>query len=469
MALSRRTVLVLAMGAVAASVAGVGVGALVAEPGTPRRTRPGAEPLGSLVFPVPVEGTVVEVAPGGVQAAIDAAPPGRLTVIATAGSYADVVTVPRGKQVTIQPRSYPSLGRSDVVWFDGQGRIARQITASDSLTLLGIGTRHHAGDWESDTSRTDSLHAPIYFGGSSPGRMEQCHITSTAANGFSFIVPMTIRHVTVEDVGHTGFFGTTAHDSVVEHVLVRRYNAQGRAPEPESAAFKLTRTRGATVRDIWIEDGNGAHGLWLDVSCTDFEVVSAVVAGAEVDGRLPIKTGLNLELSERGVVVDAQVTGTSAAGIVCLDTGHVRIWSSDLRGNNAGLLLLKSDRFNDGEAPNGSAADVPWVTSAIEVGNCDFDGRIPLVSYDDGAREYLGASFVHYLGGCTFASSGPEFGALGGDRQGFDSEAALRAVPADYGGPLGSRLGPVYFGTDPDEVARTRVPLPADVETLLGT
>jgi hypothetical protein len=426
---------------------------------------PGAPALGSKVFTVPAGVPSVEVKPGGIQTAINAAAPGPVTLVAIGGTYKDQFSVPRGKSVTIQPKSSPALGVSDVVWFDGGGTVARQATASSKLLFRGIGTRNHAPAYEPDPQKGDSNNAAFYFGGETPGSgFEDCIIGQTTGNGFSSMVPIVLRRCTIEDIGHTGFMATRANGSIVEDVLIRRFNTKGRPAEPESAAAKITRTKGMTLRNVRIEDGNGAHGLWLDVSCTDVTFVHIVGKGAGVAGRKALVNVLNLELSERILLVDVQASGATDAGVMVNDTGHVRFWGCDLRGNFVGAWLKKSPRYNTGA--EGDPKDVPWITAGIEFHNTRFDGPNQIWAYDD-TKQYDGASWIEIIEGCDFGLRQPtgimwRFGQKAGGKELYP--ATLDQLASVLGA---TKVRSNYQGTDHAAAAKTRVTPPAAVQELL--
>lgn len=471
----RRTALILGVGALVTTSAALAslteentrLRTPVEKPTAPALREPGARPLGSFALEVPLGYAPMPVspAPGVVRSTLAAAVESgrkKVCLLAQGGSYVEPFTVPAGLDVIFQPRSQPALGTSDQVILDGRGVLERHVTASGRLLFRGVKTQGHVPPFgTSDGGNAEnSENVAFYFGGTAPGSgFEDSWLTKSAGNVFKSLVDeTTVRRCTIEDIGHTPFFLSAADDSLVEDTLIRRYNLGGYPPEPQSAAFKVTGSEDLTVKNVAYEDGNGAHGAWLDDTCWKFTFTHIRWNGAPVDGRKAIKSGITLELCEDGTLVDVAGAGCSS-GVAVVDTGHVHIWDSDLRGNYVGAGFRQDKRSNTAgriETPE----DVPMKTLGCTVHNTRFDGSFPIIAFDDSLLfNLLGGQMVTVIEGCDFAGGGPELAAAGGARRAFDNQAALSAVPASHGGDS-LRVGSNYFGTDSAAAAKVRVRSP---------
>jgi hypothetical protein len=384
----------------------------------------------------------------------------KLAIICAGGSYSDTWSTPAGSDVIFLPKPATALNVSEQVWFDGGNKLKRQMTATGRVRFRGIGARNYAPPFGTADGghKENSENVPFYFGGKQPGSgFEDCWLTKSTGNLFKINTdePVVAR-CTIEDVGHTPFF-LSGDRARIEDTLIRRYNTKGYDPEPQSAAFKVTDAVDLVVRNVAYEDGNGAHGAWLDAGCVNFTFVHIRWTGKAPtgSGRANMKNGITLELSEKGFLVDVAGSGCTSSGVVCLDTGHVDIWNSDLRGNTVGWKIYQDQRSS-------ARTDCPMRSLGNQAHNVDFDGNTPIAAYDaKGVLKLLGTQILTVVEGCTFAvGQGPVLGKASGT-DGFDTVEAMAAVPAANGGPFArARLN--QFG-----VPATRVTLPDDIHGLL--
>jgi hypothetical protein len=397
-------------------------------------------------------------------------------VIATAGgARAGLAKVPSGGTLVLRGGTYgESLGNitknvtiqcypGETVWFDGKGSLPNVFIADGKVNLYGIGVRNYA------PARTGWMRGMAFYGGRSGGSViDGCTFTGSKMAALQFGVPLTITGSTFSNCGWSGLMGTTCSGAVISGNTISGMNRDNHAPEPETAAIKITRSANVLVKKNTVTDVAGAYGIWFDVSSTNAKVISNYVNGAGVGGRAAMKQTCEFELFEGGICAGNTFTGSANSGIRLIDAGHLRMWNNDLRGNNTVCIWIQQDaRKNSGtNAANLSAAACPWLALGNEVCNNTFGGRSQLWAYDSGLKKYSGAEMLGRVAGNWFAPAQTGGLAIRLGRKG--SNITDNLTVAQLKTALGSTKGGTnYQGTVAADAAKLRTAVPADIAALL--
>lgn len=297
------------------------------------------------------------------------------------------------------------------------------------------------------TSTTNGSNAPVYFGGTSVGSeidgmtIQKCNM---AALGFQ--VGITLRNLTVADMGYSGIMGTTGDGTVLDRVKVSRVNLAKRGQDGQLGAVKITRSANVSISDSSVDDAGGIHGLWLDVSCRNPHIVRNKVTGSA-------SIGIHVEQAQGGIIAGNTIDGP-VFGMGLLASGALRVWGNKVTAASVAMNLQQERLRNDGsKTENLSKEAAPWWTVNNEVCNNDLTAtgghRIAFMAYADGpAKGMLDApAMLSALRGNVFGGS-VQLGKLDGTR------------PTIAPAALGSVLGAKY--------SNERQPVPADIAALLG-
>lgn len=256
---------------------------------------------------------------------------------------------------------------------------ALQLTGEDSV-VRGIGIRRYA------TPMAGSGGA-IYVAGEAVGsEISNVTIQDIAGQGLSIIrANVTVKGVTVTGSGLMGIAATKADKLVIRDSVVTGNNVEHFKTEPASGGIKVTRQAGLTVTNNTVSNNIGSTGIWADETVTDIVVTKNTVQN---NGGL----GIELELSERGIVADNIATGNKD-GIRIYNSGQMKVFNNYVGGNSsAGIKLMQDERLvknvSSSDPRLGAKRpvdpDVQWLNRKITVANNVFDttGVYQLYAYD---------------------------------------------------------------------------------------
>jgi hypothetical protein len=334
----------------------------------------GAAPLGSLTWAT--QGTVVRTTPGNAATALKTVPDGGTLELA-AGVYNETLAPVANRAITIQPAP------GAVVYLDGAGTRSQAIIASGRITVRGIGFRNYAPTGTSNGTAT------VFLGGTSAGtQFVHCWFQnigkSPAISGETSDV--TVASCTIEDCMYAGISMGTSVATTAPHrfklvdTIIRRVN-KGGYNDGQVSACKITRAKDVLFDNCYIEDVNGANGLWTDVSCTNPTAVNCELNGV---GAVKAGTfGIEYEETEGGLIAGCKVYGGWAVGIGLVATGGVKVWNSDIRGNPVALDIRQDRPGNsytnplNSPGPNGPGLDdAPWLSKANKVYNTYLESAV---------------------------------------------------------------------------------------------
>jgi parallel beta-helix repeat protein len=239
---------------------------------------------------------------------------------------------------------------------------------------------------------------------------------------------------------------------------------------------KITRSRGVTVSNNDISR-NYSSGLWLDESVYDSRVVGNTLADNEW-------TGIQLELSAKGVVADNTITG-GKAGIQLMNTSGVRVYNNSIGGVSQYGLKITQDERRQATAPTGQDRRQPipdptmtWVTGDITVANNAFGsgGYYQVVVFDSKTNRSADSMGVTVTGNVfnkrVTTAQATLVGWGAGDNKTIvrlDSAAAVNAKNATWrNAETGSVLGLGSMLSLLTSSVGIASALPADIATLIG-
>jgi parallel beta helix pectate lyase-like protein len=253
--------------------------------------------------------------------------------------------------------------------------------ANDSK-LIGIGVRRYA------TSPGNMAAIRAY---SDRVLIDNDVVEDTALSGISVIgTGSTIRDTTIDNAGFIGIHGNNADSLTVLRTLVEHSNSAGFDALNSAAGLKLTRTRDPRVEASEFAD-NAGPGVWTDQDSYDVTVVRNYVHKSS-------RSGIEIELSGKGVIAGNAVADSGENGIWILDSNNMAVWNNTiLRSGLRGINVWDGPRI----ATNVTSPDhdsrypapqpgITWTTIDITIrNNAIIDGTstaTAMVSADDQAH-----------------------------------------------------------------------------------
>lgn len=337
------------------------------------------------------------------------------------------------------------------------------LIAINGATIRGIGVRRYAQamlEWRGSA---------LNLGAGSV--IEQCIIEHCSIDAVSIGgAGSAIRRCTIQDTGHSGLMGDNMAGGMVERNIIRRCNRGDFDAEPSTAGFKMTRVfAGLTVRFNHIEDVADGAGIWFDTTVSRSKVYGNTIVGTSALGTTGyrMKNGIEIEGSDGGYydgtqywtyVVGNRVTDCRQAGILCYDSGYVKVWNN-LASAAVAVYLWQDYRQNDGSKPSteGTVTQSPWHTDHIELVN---NAIVPEGAYytqlraqcnSDAAYKIAGGAMLTRIESNWFRPQGSGLmaylsNAAGSAWSNRSTLSALGTTTSEYGGPLTSIMAGNYQG-----------------------
>lgn len=363
-----------------------------------------------------------------------------------------------------------SANRRIVVGTDPSGKVVRSADLErafeigvGSVTLRGIGIRRYA--------TTVGARAAVLMDPAG-GTFENLVVSDNATIGMAVSgANKVLRNVVVERNGMMGI-GSDRGDNFLLANSVVRYNNLERFPYiPQASGVKLTKASKPRIINNLITDSYLTTGLWLDGYNTD-----AVIAGNRILNNS--ETGINLEISTRGIIANNTVSG-SRKGIELRDTEHTKIMNNHLTSYSLmGIFLAQDDRFDHRPSDAPPASELSLRNNANTIANNTFacGTRFQLFANDETAR-YSAATFNLTITGNAFSVSqkSPELNlmgwGLGSGRYDFiltpSDLAAKNSSWKNLQGPGCTADPRSTFSAS--ALAATALPLPSDVAAAIGS
>ncbi len=179
----------------------------------------------------------------------------------------------------------------------------------------------------------------------------------------------TLRNVTISGAGQIGLQASYADGLVVDNLLVENANDEGFNPAPSAGGFKVTTTRGVTLKNSEIRNTTG-NQFWTDQSTYDINLLNNYIH----DGS---RWGIVLEISSTATVAGNVVANNAFDGIAVQNTDKVNIWNNTFVGNKRAAIALTQDSRrieqlsvsgHDKRRPQPDLT-MPWVTRGTTIGN----------------------------------------------------------------------------------------------------
>ena len=225
-------------------------------------------------------------------------------------------------------------------------------------TVRGIGIRRYAPSiWHIGAVTVES-----------PGvRLENVSIEDSATIGLGVIASdAVLNRVNVLRAGLLGIHAATADRIQLLSSRIDGNNWERFNSAPVSGGFKAGRSRGVLVKYSSISNNLG-HGYWSDVSVYDTRLLSSNF----VKNRA---TGIFLEISARGTVVNNLVDGNGAEGIKVNNTSTVLIYNNTVVRNARPINIVQDSRTkantsygDDTRYPNDP--EMTWLVGPVTVRN----------------------------------------------------------------------------------------------------
>lgn len=351
------------------------------------------------------------------------------------------------------------------------------ITASGRVDLLGVGFRRYC------PQALEYSNGIVYYGGSSAGTViEHCVFQDSGMAAVSITKPdFTVRYNTMEDLGYSGIAGTGVDRVRINRNLIRRYNRGRWQGTPSTGGMKVTRADLIDITQNIVRDPfRSCPSIWLDVSCTRFNVSNNVTVGGE---------GISVEEADGGKYSGVQYLSIVAGndvyngGIQVQCSGFTRYWNNRVTGYSVGFHITQNREKNNGvPAANRTQEECPWWTVGNEFVNNHFnapDGsgyRLQLIAYAAVAQadRLLGADMFEKVAGNKFYPVPPgsmtQLGKADSYRNSYNTPAALAAAPAIVGAVAG-KVGTNVQTSDTltgSQIAATAVALDADIAAVLN-
>ena len=201
-------------------------------------------------------------------------------------------------------------------------------------TIRGIGIRRYSNPIPDQgallVARTGNTIENVFI--------EDCATTGLAVSVGTRTGGNTIRNCTIRRNGMMGLAISTADDTVVEGCLITGNNSEHFDAAPASGGIKCTRTHRPIFRRNTISDNVDCSGLWLDECVYDFQILSNDLQGNTY-------SGLNLEISAKGIVADNLITGNGRTQFLIVGTDGVRAWNNVIAENDfEGSVIMQDNR-----------------------------------------------------------------------------------------------------------------------------
>ncbi len=269
-------------------------------------------------------------------------------------------------------------------------------------TLRGIGFRRYA-----DSVWMQGVITSYY----PDMTLENVVVADAATAGIGIYKPgTTLRNVTVTGAGQIGIQASLADGLVADNVLIADSNDQNFNPAPSAGGFKITTSRGVTVKNSEIARTTG-NQLWTDQSTYDIDVLNSYIH----DGS---RWGMVLEISSKATVAGNIIANNAYDGLAVQNSDRVSIWNNTFVGNKRAAVALTQDyrRVEDlslsGHDTRRAQPDMsmPWITRDTSIGNNimtggSSDGADPILRVQSWEKVFDGNDMVTSSNGNVFSQT----------------------------------------------------------------
>jgi trimeric autotransporter adhesin len=174
-----------------------------------------------------------------------------------------------------------------------------------------------------------------------------------------------VRNVTSDRNGSMGIAATYADGLKAVGLKVTRNNNEHFNSSPSAGGFKLTKTRGISIKDS-VSSGNDGSGIWMDESCYDATLTGNDLLDNAVNG-------MSFEISSKGLFVNNLVVRNGGVGMKFNDAQNVSAWNNTMVDNKGKPMWMVQDSRQStnlstpGHDPRQTLPDptVTWVLGPI--------------------------------------------------------------------------------------------------------
>lgn len=201
--------------------------------------------------------------------------------------------------------------------------------------------------------------------------LENVTVDSSATMGIMVgATDVRLNKVTVTRSGQMGINANEADRLVADGLVISGSNQENFNPVPSAGGFKVTHTRGVTVRNSRITGTIGSTALWLDESTYDATVVGNDITS---NGR----HGVVVELSAKVTVANNLITGNTVSGLFITNSAGVSVWNNTFADNRRNIGMAQDNRVA-ANSPNSSGRDkrqpfpdptMTWILGQVTVSN----------------------------------------------------------------------------------------------------
>ena len=198
------------------------------------------------------------------------------------------------------------------------------------------------------------------------GRVENVRIEDSATIGLGVIAAdNVVNRVSILRAGMLGLHIATADrfkllSSRVDSNNWERFNAA-----PVAGGIKASRTRGILINNSSISNNLG-HGYWSDVSIFDTKVLNSNLVRNSA-------TGIFLEISARGTLVNNLIDGNGADGIKINNTSSVVVYNNTVIRNARPINIVQDPRTpantSYGHDTRYNEPEMTWLVGPVTVRN----------------------------------------------------------------------------------------------------
>lgn len=206
------------------------------------------------------------------------------------------------------------------------------IALAADITIRGIGFRKYGNPL--------SEQGPVRLH-RARGTLENVVSEYNATTGIGLMggADCVVRYVTAHHNGLMGIAGYQADRMLLEYSECSYNNLERFNAAPSSGGCKITRTQVATFRGNNMHHNVNSSGLWLDEVVYNFTIVSNDFTDND-------QSGLNLEISELGVVADNLVVRNQTTQLLVHSTNHVTFWCNTVADNTFECVVFQQDNRN---------------------------------------------------------------------------------------------------------------------------
>ena len=244
------------------------------------------------------------------------------------------------------------------------GQAMRAATLSHAMSIRaagvvvrGIGVRRYAPSiWHVGAVTVEQPSA----------RIENVSIVDSATIGLGVIASdVVVNRTTIQRAGMLGLHIATADrfqllSSRVDNNDWERFN-----PAPVAGGIKASRTRGVLIKNSSVSY-NAGHGYWSDVSIYDTKLINNNFVKNKA-------TGIFLEISARGTIVNNLVDGNGAEGIKVNNISTVDIYNNTVVRNARPINIVQDPRTpantSYGHDYRYNEPEMTWLVGPVTVRN----------------------------------------------------------------------------------------------------